>query len=155
MCVCSTNLGFSGERIMYQIRMYHTLWYQDVCGVVISYQDISYVPGISRQKSIRTYVVVRMIPTFLPWTHTSDDSYIYQLSLVVATATTVVSFYFFICFFVHLVFLSVNASGLLAFVYRNCRAQCDGTSFHCLLCLLHSYVVSRCRAFVTTELVSL
>ena len=26
-------------------------------------------------------------PTFRPWTHTSDDSYIYQLSLVVATAT--------------------------------------------------------------------
>ena len=45
-------------------------------------------PGIRRQKSITyvryvtdTYVVVR------PWTHTSDDSYIYQLSLVVATAT--------------------------------------------------------------------
>ena len=31
--------------------------------------------------------------TFRPWTHTSDDSYIYQLSLVVATAT--VSFYVF------------------------------------------------------------
>ena len=28
-----------------------------------------------------------MIPTFRPWTHTSDDSYMYQLSLVVATAT--------------------------------------------------------------------
>ena len=26
-------------------------------------------------------------PTFRPWTHTSDDSYMYQLSLVVATAT--------------------------------------------------------------------
>ena len=36
-----------------------------------------------------------MIPTFRPWTHTSDDSYIYQLSLVVATAT--VSSLFFIC----------------------------------------------------------
>ena len=36
---------------------------------------------------VRTYVVVRMIPTFRPWTHTSDDSYIYQLSRVVATAT--------------------------------------------------------------------
>ena len=33
-----------------------------------------------------------MIPTFRPWTHTSDDSYMYQLSLVVATAT--VSFLF-------------------------------------------------------------
>ena len=30
---------------------------------------------------------------FRPWTHTSDDSYIYQLSLVVATAT--VSFFIF------------------------------------------------------------
>ena len=29
-------------------------------------------------------------PTFSPWTHTSDDSYIYQLSLVLATA--IVSF---------------------------------------------------------------
>ena len=28
-----------------------------------------------------------MIPTFRPWTHTADDSYMYQLSLVVATAT--------------------------------------------------------------------
>ena len=30
-----------------------------------------------------------MIRTFRPWTHTSDDSYIFQLSLGVATATTV------------------------------------------------------------------
>ena len=30
---------------------------------------------------VRTYVMFRQ------WTHTSDDSYIYQLSLVVATAT--------------------------------------------------------------------
>ena len=30
-------------------------------------------------------------PTFSPWTHTSDDSYIYQLSLVLATAS--VSFF--------------------------------------------------------------
>ena len=35
-----------------------------------------------------------MIPTFRPWTHTSDDSYMYLLSLVVTTAT--VSFWF--CF---------------------------------------------------------
>ena len=33
----------------------------------------------------------RTAPTFRRRTHTSDDSYIYQLSLVVATATTVVS----------------------------------------------------------------
>ena len=30
---------------------------------------------------------VAITPTFSPWTHTSDDSYIYQLSLVLATAT--------------------------------------------------------------------
>ena len=30
-------------------------------------------------------------PTFRPWTHTSDDSYIYQLSLAVATATVSLS----------------------------------------------------------------
>ena len=37
-------------------------------------------------------------PTFNPWRHTSDDSYIYQLSLVVATAS--VSFLIFSIFFV-------------------------------------------------------
>ena len=31
-------------------------------------------------------------PTFRPWTHTSDDSYFYQLSLVVATATVSYNF---------------------------------------------------------------
>ena len=65
--MCSTNLGFSG--VGKTLLLSH-VWYQ------------IRVPGISRQKSIRTYVVFR------PWTHTSDDSYIYQLSLVVATATT-------------------------------------------------------------------
>ena len=37
-------------------------------------------------------VPLAITPTFRPWTHTSDDSYIYQLSLVVATAT--VSLYY-------------------------------------------------------------
>ena len=32
-------------------------------------------------------VSLAITPTFRPWTHTSDDSYIYQLPLVVATAT--------------------------------------------------------------------
>ena len=36
-------------------------------------------------------------------------------------------FYFFMCFFVPFVLLSVNASGLLAFVCRTCRTQYDGT----------------------------
>ena len=33
------------------------------------------------------YLVSAGRRTYRPWTHTSDDSYIYQLSLVVATAT--------------------------------------------------------------------
>ena len=37
-----------------------------------------------------------MIPTFRPWTHTSNDSYIFQLSLVVATAT--VSYFIIVVF---------------------------------------------------------
>ena len=35
--------------------------------------------------SLAPAVPVAITPTFSPWTHTSDDSYIYQLSLVVAT----------------------------------------------------------------------
>ena len=61
--MCSTNLGFSMIPGTY-------------------YVPDTYVPGISRQNLyVRTYVMFR------PRTHTSDDSYIYQLSLVVATAT--------------------------------------------------------------------
>ena len=33
------------------------------------------------------HLPLAITPTFSPWTHTSDDSYIYQLSLVLATAT--------------------------------------------------------------------
>ena len=65
MCVCSTNLGFSMIPGTY-------------------YVPDTYVPGISRQKSIRTYVMFR------PWTHTSDDSYIYQLSLVAVILVAIV-----------------------------------------------------------------
>ena len=36
--------------------------------------------------SLPLAVPLAMTPTFSPWTHTSDDSYIYQLSLVLATA---------------------------------------------------------------------
>ena len=46
----------------------------------------------STAASLFVYSLVRMIPTFRPRTHTSDDSYIYQLSLVLATAT--VSFHY-------------------------------------------------------------
>ena len=37
--------------------------------------------------SLPPAVPLATTPTFSPWTHTSDDSYIYQLSLVLATAT--------------------------------------------------------------------
>ena len=47
-----------------------------------------------------------MIPTFRPWTHTSDDSYIYQLSLVVATAT--VSFILYPRFEPYVIILSLH-----------------------------------------------
>ena len=55
-----------------------------------------------------------MIPTFRPWTHTSDDSYIYQLSLVVATAT--VSFLFW---FLFLSFFSLSLHRLLCLLHYN------------------------------------
>ena len=42
--------------------------------------------------SLPPAVPLAITPTFSPWTHTSDDSYIYQLSLVLATA--IVSFLF-------------------------------------------------------------
>ena len=41
--------------------------------------------------SLPPAVPLAITPTLSPWTHTSDDSYIYQLSLVLATAT--VSFF--------------------------------------------------------------
>ena len=37
--------------------------------------------------SLPPAVPLAITPTFRPWTYTSDDSYIYQLSLVVSTAT--------------------------------------------------------------------
>ena len=37
--------------------------------------------------SLPPAVPLAITPTFRPWTHTSDDSYFYQLSLVVAPAT--------------------------------------------------------------------
>ena len=51
--------------------------------------------------SLLPAVPLAITPTFSPWTHTSDDSYIYQLSLVLATAIVsstwemVPFFYFF------------------------------------------------------------
>ena len=106
--MCSTNLGFSVGYILCTryVCMYHTLWYQ----VRIMYQ-IRMMPGTYciaiclfvsgwwyawyPRSALETAVSLFVYPlvgggitrTFRPWMHTSDDSYIYQLSLVVATAT--------------------------------------------------------------------
>ena len=67
MCVCSTNLGFSmiPGTYVYQVR--------------IMYQIRVYLVSAGRNLYVRTLCSARG--------RTSDDSYIYQLSLVVATAT--------------------------------------------------------------------
>ena len=44
--------------------------------------------------SLPPAVPLAITPTFRPWTHTSDDNYLYQLSLVLATAT--VSYGYFV-----------------------------------------------------------
>ena len=106
--VCSTNLGFSGGsanryccrtlrqydaryqvRIMYQIRMYLVSG-----GINLNVRTLCFCfcfPFSTARKSptgsLPPAVPLAIKRTFRPWTHTSDDSYIYQLSLVVATAT--------------------------------------------------------------------
>ena len=74
-----------------------------------------------------------MIPTLHPWTHTSDDSYMYQLSLVVATATAV-SFVFWYFFFV----------ALISRVAFFCCALVPGTLAHDLPTLILQRVVFLC-----------
>ena len=55
-------------------------------------------------------------PTFSPWTHTSDDSYIYQLSLVLATA--IVSFALTLVFYsLHHVILSFDLLNVVVRIY--------------------------------------
>ena len=58
--------------------------------------------------SLPPAVPLAITPAFSPWTHTSDDSYIYQLSLVLATATVsymdVTGAYFYVVFFFVLCF---------------------------------------------------
>ena len=57
---------------------------------------------------IRMYLVSAGRRTFRPWTHTSDDSYMYQLSLVAATATVSL-----INYFSHILYpLSDSSSGV-------------------------------------------
>ena len=71
---CSTNLGFSGGKNCACVRLILVLVLR------IMYQIRMYLLSAGRNLYVRTFM-------FRPWTHTSDDSYIYQLSLVVATAT--------------------------------------------------------------------
>ena len=54
----------------------------------------TYVPPKKQLYRLFVYSLVGggITRTFRPWTHTSDDSYIYQLSLVVATATVSLAF---------------------------------------------------------------
>ena len=113
--VCSTNLGCSGEKNCACVRLILVLVGGRQTAIVVVctyYVPHTYVPGISRlpryvpvydtryvlctryvctwyqpATQIRMYLVSAGRRTFRPWTHTSDDSYMYQLSLVVATAT--------------------------------------------------------------------
>ena len=69
MFVCSTNLGFSGgsanRYCCRTLRQYDTRYL-----VRIMYQIRMYVPGISRQKSIRTYVMfLFLFPLFVSARH--------------------------------------------------------------------------------------
>ena len=48
--------------------------------------------------SLPPAVPLAITPTFRPWTHTSDDSYIYQLSLVVATASVSYVYIYLRCY---------------------------------------------------------
>ena len=101
--VCSTNLGFSGGRtaIWYQVRIYQVLctsiWYQ-----VRIYQVRTRYVKKSPTGSLPPAVPLAITRTFRPWTHTSDDSYIYQLSLVVAI---------FFCISLSFIFSSFSVSG--------------------------------------------
>ena len=62
-------------------------------GTMVRYTEIGVFSAVAgNQKKTTTgslppAVPLAITPTFSPWTHTSDDSYIYQLSLVLATAT--------------------------------------------------------------------
>ena len=100
--------------------------------------------------SLPPAVPLAITPTFSPWTHTSDDCYIYPLSLVLATATVSFHSFFSVRFFVPFVSIC-NASGLLAFVCRTCRTLVIPLST--LLTTLN--IVFLCRGFVTSEFLSL
>ena len=104
-----------------------------------------------RSWSYYIYVVVLVLFCFV-WHISGGARHLFFIFLF-----CIVSYFLILLFsylFVPFVFLSVNASGLLAFACM-CRIQYDGMSLHCLLYLLHYNVVYLCRGFVTTELVSI
>ena len=78
---CSTNLGFSVEVIVL-VLVYGTYYVPARTAVQASCGEKH-----STEWRLPPAVPLAITPTFSPWTHTSDDSYIYQLSLVLATAT--------------------------------------------------------------------
>ena len=87
--MCSTNLGFSVGYVLrtrYVLILCTTLY--ETRYVRIMYQ-IHMIPAQETAVSLFVYSLVGggIARTFRPWTHKSDDSYLYQLSRVVATAT--------------------------------------------------------------------
>ena len=100
--MCSTNLGFSGKKKCACVRLILVLvgGRQTAIVVVCTYYVAhTYVPGISRLPryvyDTRYVFCTRYVCTWYQPADersargrtTSDDSYMYQLSLVVATAT--------------------------------------------------------------------
>ena len=67
--------------------------------------------------SLAPAVPVAITPTFSPWTHTSDDSYIYQLSLVLATAIVSSSPFFCLFFSPSYILLVVTQIGVTYIAY--------------------------------------
>ena len=77
-------------RIMYKIRMIPGTYCIAICLFVSGWWYAWYLHCAQETAvSLFVYSLVGggITWTFRPWTHTSDDSYTYQLSLVVATAT--------------------------------------------------------------------
>ena len=90
--------------------------------------------------SLTPAVPLAITPTFRPCTHTSDDSYIYQLSLVVATAT--VSFLFLVRYTLPRLWhssayflLYCCCTAVVLFSYTQCGfVGCWMLFFCCVLC---------------------
>ena len=90
--------------------------------------------------SLPPVVPLAITPTFSPWTHTSDDSYIYQLSLVSATAT-VSSISVISTLFSSLMLGVSHAVEVLVLVYWWCKIPYSS-------CIVHTAVVVACVIFI-------